>query len=736
MSTARRASRSSTTQDRGFILTLTLILVITFVVIGTFVGLAALRNGLLVKSGENVLFDDTGLAFGRAKTFDLCEAPQLVCKDPDNGLLPIVGVRPDRFTTRNQVYYSAAGCTGDVYLAPPAVPAPGSPGFWQPQLPVGYLNGALLETVASERVAYGVGAPAGFSFATQSPTGPGRLYRSTGAAPASQLIGSVWTSMAPDCAPDALPGAGGGTGTVLSEQKISDTEGDFAGVLGDNDFFGRDIASLGDLDGDGIVDLAVGADGDDDGDPDAGAVWILFLDTDGTAPSLAKISQTSGGFAGSLDAFDGFGTSVANLGDVDGDNVPDLAVGAPFDDDGGMTRGAVWILFLNSNGSVKSEQKISNTAGLFGGSLDDDDAFGYAVAGIGDLDNDGVPDLAVGAPRDDDDGTNRGAVWILFLNSNGTVKAEQRISDSTGGFTGALADNNRFGEALAGLGDLDANGNEDLAVGAPGIGPGSSGGLFVLFLNANGTVASQQEISEVAGGFGGSLAGGDNLGLGLANLGDLNGDGIQDLAAGAIDTDGGGPQEGAVWILLLETDGTVASEFLISETAGGFGGALDFFDRFGRGIAGIGDLNGDGVLDLAVAAPQDDDGGTNRGAVWILFLAAGEGTLPSTVCENIGPLGLTVVPAEEVEIAVGTNVLEQYTPPFYIEPSTLEYSPAAIEDAVLQAPTIMTPGSPPVFTEPETENAAPLAEDAPGVSGPGDPVTQPASGTEDDPPPP
>ena len=87
-------------------------------------------------------------------------------------------------------------------------------------------------------------------------------------------------------------------GTVLAHEKISDSDGGSTGWLDDSDLFGYSVASLGDLDGDGIDDLAVGAILDDDGGPDHGAVWIHFLNADGSVKSRQKISDTEGNFTG------------------------------------------------------------------------------------------------------------------------------------------------------------------------------------------------------------------------------------------------------------------------------------------------------------------------------------------------------------------------------------------------------------------------------------------------------
>ncbi len=149
----------------------------------------------------------------------------------------------------------------------------------------------------------------------------------------------------------------------------------------------------------------------------------------------------------------GFFTGAPCLGDLDGDGIVDMVVGAPYDDDGGSSRGAVYVLFLNADGTVKSEQKISDTIGGFGGTLDDNDFFGIGLDAIGDLDGDGNAELIVGANGDDDAGAARGAVYVLFLNADGTVKAEQKISSTSGGPTRPPDDSDTLGWARGGLGE-------------------------------------------------------------------------------------------------------------------------------------------------------------------------------------------------------------------------------------------------------------------------------------------
>jgi hypothetical protein len=232
-----------------------------------------------------------------------------------------------------------------------------------------------------------------------------------------------------------------------------------------------------------------------------------------------------------------------------------------------------------------------------------------------------VSTIAVGATGDDDGGDRRGAIYILNLTASETVLRTTKISDYQGGFTGALKDNDQFGKSLAFLGDLDGDGAGDLAVGAfqDDDGGVDAGAVWILFLNLNGTVKAHQKISPTIGGFGGQLAAGDRFGYSLAAAPDLNGDGIDDLVVGARYDDDGGTNRGAIWLLFLDTDGTVKGERKISSTAGGFGGVLSDSDSFGSSVAVLGDLDGDGYDDLLGGACLDDDGGSNRGAAWVLF---------------------------------------------------------------------------------------------------------------------
>jgi len=216
-------------------------------------------------------------------------------------------------------------------------------------------------------------------------------------------------------------------GDVDSAVEINDTTTN-GPTLADDDYFGTSVANIGDLNGDGVNDLAVGAYSDDEGGDDRGAIHIMFMNTDGSVDSTVKIghSTTNGP---TLVNNSHFGTSVANIGDLDGDGVNDLAVGA--DIGGSPSRsGIVFIMFMNTNGSVDSTVVINRDTANGPTISSQGDRFGTSVANIGDFDGDGVNDIAVGAPRDDAGGDDRGALHIMFMED--VIKPTVTMTSSSG----------------------------------------------------------------------------------------------------------------------------------------------------------------------------------------------------------------------------------------------------------------------------------------------------------------
>ena len=396
------------------------------------------------------------------------------------------------------------------------------------------------------------------------------------------------------------------------------------------DAFGSACVSVGDLNGDGVEELAVGSEQEDEGGNDFGVVRILFRDAEGVLTAVQTIGSGLGGFTGVLRTNDKFGSALACLGDLDGDGRPELAVGAHGDSEPGVTNGAVWILSLNPDGSVHAHAKINEQQGAFGGELQPFEWFGAALTELGDLDGDGNTDLAVGAPRDTSGGFDAGSVWILFLNAFGQVKSEVELRPGSPGLE-SLVDTTLFGHALSYLGDLDGDGAPELAVGAPRDDDGGTnkGAVWILSLDATGSVLGTAKISDTQGGFGGELFDVDDFGYSLARLPDLDGDAVPELAVGHRKSDVGGLDSGALWILRLAADGSVKSHESLDALLPTFGGALQAGDHFGWSVAVLDDLDQNGRADVCVGAPGDDNGlfavddEQGGGAAWVVSLDAG-----------------------------------------------------------------------------------------------------------------
>ena len=338
---------------------------------------------------------------------------------------------------------------------------------------------------------------------------------------------------------------------------------DIDGIQGEaerGDSFGNSLAT-GDFNNDGKDDLAVGVPLEDiNSISNGGAVNIIYGSNDGLTATGNQIwHQDSTGIEFGAEADDHFGSSLA-AGDFNGDGKDDLAVGVPLEDISSIAdAGAVNVIYGSNEGLTATDDQIwhQDVDGIkFGAEAGD--RFGSTLA-VGDFNNDGKDDLAVGVP-DEDIGSivDAGVVNVIYGSNEGLTATDDQIwHQDVDGIEFGAETGDRFGSSLA-VGDFNGDGFDDLAVGVVDEDIGSivdAGAVNVIYGSANGLTAAGDQIwHQDRTGILGVAEEYDHFGTSLT-AGDFNNDGFSDLAVGV---PGDNFNAGAANILYGSTTGLIA----------------------------------------------------------------------------------------------------------------------------------------------------------------------------------
>ncbi|MGN7614574.1 hypothetical protein ACQZV8_21090, partial [Magnetococcales bacterium HHB-1] len=375
---------------------------------------------------------------------------------------------------------------------------------------------------------------------------------------------------------------------------------------------GSSVASAGDLNGDGFEDLIVGATkADEDGVSGVGKAYVLFghgNTWDGRIDIDTYLDGNNGFEVSGLVLGDYLGESVSS-GDINGDGLSDLVLGARYSDSGGAANaGEVYVIYGKTDG-WNTEFDLDTLDGSNGFRLTGttaDDQYGYKVYVAGDINGDGFDDILTS-------GTGSNQYDLIFGDNRGwdASASLDALTDGTRGVAiPGLGTDDEFGfrEIKHKLGDINGDGYDDLLLSAnmyDGTAGTDSGIAYVVFGQASGWDASL-DLSTLNGSNGfiiEGVSGDDRLGHGGVGAGDINGDGIEDIFIGSIyENNNGYNNNGAAYVIFGQTSGWGSSFDLTSlDGSNGmkFEGLAEDWAYLGMLMSGAGDVNGDGFDDLA-----------------------------------------------------------------------------------------------------------------------------------------
>jgi hypothetical protein len=423
-----------------------------------------------------------------------------------------------------------------------------------------------------------------------------------------------------------------GFGDSLDLSSLNGSNGFVLNGIGAGNLSGRSVSEAGDINGDGINDLIIGADSADPNGNDSGESYVVFGRREGFEASLelADLNGRNGFSISGANTGDFSGRSVNQAGDVNGDGIDDLIIGAYLADSGDRgSNGVSYVVFGRRDGfeSNLDLASLDGTNGVAIHGIETGDFSGRSVSHAGDINGDGIDDLMIGAPLADSNAANSGESYVVF-GRRGGFGANLELSDLNGR-NGFVIEGDRRGDysgsAVSHAGDINGDGIDDLIIGASSADPnGSNSGKSYVVFGRRGGFEASLDLSSLNGSNGFVINGIGVLhfsGNAISSAGDINGDGIDDLIVGAPFADPNGSDSGESYVVFGRNGGFDASLELSSlDGSNGFMiSGIDTSDRSGVSVSGAGDVNGDGVDDLIIGADSADPNGNGSGESYVVF---------------------------------------------------------------------------------------------------------------------